>query len=884
MKRRAWERMEDLIQEGARLQRQELEEQEQRTLYQRERANSPILMDEQLFGPRFSLDATGFSATTMPVPLSFSDEGGSAENDNEFANVSENNGDDDLETITDGSSVHTPSSTSHIGPGFMGGSGSAPTSPTSTRPPPLPLKFSPSNSHLCLPSHLLLEYNTLSCLRQRLHSLILFADSQFRIAKDDKRNMDEILLVRGRRKAWLNGELAQGIGGAPTGTSNGIGQTQWGFAAPFKSSPLARYSWSASALEEVSKASATSVCPQQQQVDEEDEDEYNEFHGPPAYTLGYTHGRQSRRSRYPNGGGLCKKLPPVTEEFECENSSFDVNGSVQPPDNSFRHRDDSSFLRLDEEDEDVDSSSDGFSLEDPRELDLELGFGLHDPASLIGEHGENLLGDVNRRHSSGVEHGQRERRGGETSRIAFEAERPKIIPRVRDGLGGTDDDSISMMAVTSSNSSASARSGSGLLSWGYWGVGKNSGDPDGARRCRSWKNGIGIGIGLGSKGRSFNKPGQKELEEEELSRRRVSTSSTASTTSSSSTKQQNRHQVEFEPELHQNQNQDGFSTPCQPVSFSVSHIVPALPRPASTSMPTGSSPTTVAIPPPNADTTTSPEDTTDTPKHTTCTSSVPTNGTKTSFLPTAPSSITTEKLCMASSPPNVYADIGFSVVHFGEDDKNLNRVDQSVNPGAVCHTTGMQAQDGSGGHAPHLRPRRHKREYQYQYPRQRLFNGQDECDEFEILGYGQFLGDSTVDSTHLLSSNPKHQQRHNSMVQARPHLDEHLLEEGLFNDGCHDVTDQEEFTLAMDVPLSGSCGRGNRNFKVLRKMQYLQLRQNRDSVASQQEQEQRSRLQTRLLPPSSSQTTMDGLSGEFRKRWVYFSMVFCITGLTAYYR
>jgi hypothetical protein len=183
-------------------------------------------------------------------------------------------------------------------------------------------------------------------------------------------------------------------------------------------------------------------------------------------------------------------------------------------------------------------------------------------------------------------------------------------------------------------------------------------------------------------------------------------------------------------------------------------------------------------------------------------------------------------------------------------------------PGAVRHTTGMQAQDGSGGHAPRLRPRRHKREYQYQYPRQRLFNGQDECDEFEILGYGQFLGDSTVDSTHPLSSNSKHQQRHNSMVHAQLHLDELLLEEGLFNNGCHDVTNQEEFTLAMDVPLSGSGGRGSRNFKVLRKMQYMQLRQNRDFAASQQE--QRSRLQTRPLPPSSSQTTMDGLS-EVRK-------------------
>jgi hypothetical protein len=242
---------------------------------------------------------------------------------------------------------------------------------------------------------------------------------------------------------------------------------------------------------------------------------------------------------------------------------------------------------------------------------------------------------------------------------------------------------------------------------------------------------------------------------------------------------------------------------------------------------------------------------------------------------------------MASPAPNVYADIDVSVVHVGEDEKNLNRdigVGQSVNPDAVSsHTTGIQAQ-GVPGHASRLRPRRHKREYQYQYPHQRqyqhvygneAFNGQDECDEFELSGYGQFQGGSTAaNSPHLLyadSKNHHDQQKHNSMMHARLHLDDLLLEEGLFNNGCHDVTDQEEFTLAMDVPLSGSGGRGggsssSRNLKALKKMQYLQLRQNRDATSQQQETSQIQQQQVRSsLSSSSSQATMDGSSEEVGK-------------------
>ena len=904
MRRRAWERMEDLIEEGARIQqerqqvlelrqRHEKQEQEQQYQYHQERAKSPIPMDEQPFGPRFGMVDAGFSATTMDVSLSFSGEGGSSENENESAHVGRMNREeveDDLETITDSSSIHTPSSTSHIGFGFMGGGNSSSSSPTTIQSPS---ESSPLNSQPPLPSHFLLEYNQLSCLRQRLHSLILFADSQIRIAEEDRQNRDEILLVRGMRRAWLNGELARRISDTSTGASNGMGQMQWGFAAPFKSSPLTRYSWSASAeLDEASKTSVnnTSVYPQY----EEDEDEYDEFHGPPVIrnnALDYAHGRQSRRSRYSNGGGrLCKKLLPVVEECECEIPLLDgvnpnVDGSAH---DSYHHR--GTCLHLHQEDEDVDSSSDIFSPEDPSELDLELGFGLHDPTSFIGEDAEELLGDESSEQVGDEEekYGQMERHG-EISRVAFEMERPRIVPRIRDSLGGMDDDSISMAASvgTNNSTSTSTRSGGGLLSWGYWAVGKNSGNGnndsgDGTvKGNRTWKNGLGLGIALGSRGRSLNKACQNREQEkeegEELPRQgqpRPSMSSSASTTSSSSTKLQKQPQqrlrepaqVHTELELNRDQDKDYISsTPllCQPASPSVSHSVPAQaatpPRPA---IPTGSPPTTVAISLPNDDILTSPKDT-ENSKDTTRTLSVSANDTKTSSVPTGRLSFKTKKLCVGSPAPNVYADLDVSVVHVMEDEKSLNRGFD----GAGQSVTETQAQGGAG-HKPRLRPRRHKREYQYQHPYQHqhphVYGNEDECDEFELSGYGQFSGGSTANSTHLLypKSYPQQhqQQKHNSMTHAQLHLDEHLSEEGLFNNGCPDAVDQEEFTLAMDLPLSRPGGRANRNLKALKKLQFLQLYQNGDSAASQQL-EQASRLQVyeqqqqqvgSSSPPSSS--------------------------------
>ena len=913
--------MEDLIQEATRLQqqhdqqqqisevRQRREHNEQQYRHEQERLRSPIRVDEQPFGSRFSIEEAGFSATTMTVPLSFSDEGGSTENENASTNASNGIGnrevEDDLETITDGSSVHTPSSTSHIGTGFMEGSCTASppglttlssfSTSTTIQHPPLPSNPLLSNPQPTLPPHFNFEYTQLFRLRERLHSLILFADSQARIAEDEKRNREEILLVRGRRRAWLNAELGvgKGVWGRKDsgGAATGMGQMQWGFAAPFKSSPLARHSWSASAEldESMDDANDTSGClpdSQQQRVDEEDDEfPYDEFSGPPIvrnHTLSYVHGRQSRRSRYINGRGSGKKLLPVTEEFEYEydqNSTHsDSNGTEEGvinvhfynphPDDSFHHRDDS---LLHNQDGDVDSLSDNFSLEDPRELDLELGFGLQDPSSLVGEDGQESFA------VKGNNQREREQRqSGESIRVAFEMERPNIIPRVRDGETGRDDDSIS-----SSTSSSSSRS-SGLLSWGYWGVGKNNSDEgngDGTvRRRRSWKNGIGlVGIGLGSRGRSLNKTCQQRGSEEEEQffpriRSRVSTSSTSSSSSSSSTKSQQQHQhqrepaqVELEPEPLQNDGQDQKTTPllCQPVSFFVSHtpapgVITSLPQPASVTTTTATA--VVAISSPD-DTTTPPNDITTPSDTTTLPKDTPTENSKdatpaatvTSVPTPSLSFIATKKICMASPAPNVYADLDVSVVHVGDDDKSTN-LGFVGNQGANHIGAQVQTQ------APQrLRPRRHKREYQYQHQHPHhqhndVYYGQDECNEYELSGYGQF-----GENHHQ----HQHQHRHKSMIHARRHLDDLLLEEGFYGSDTMSMGgDQEEFTLAMDVPAIGS-GRGGNSVgrKKLRKMQYLHLHQNRDSS-------QQSRLQLQQLhqeqsssPPNDFGTNRDSPKG-----------------------
>ena len=75
------------------------------------------------------------------------------------------------------------------------------------------------------------EYTQLAALRTRLSQLAQFAASQSRVAADEVRSRLEVLAVRSRRRAWLNKALKGPLGSGVV----------FGLATPFRSSPLARY-------------------------------------------------------------------------------------------------------------------------------------------------------------------------------------------------------------------------------------------------------------------------------------------------------------------------------------------------------------------------------------------------------------------------------------------------------------------------------------------------------------------------------------------------------------------------------------------------------------------------------------------------------------------
>jgi len=224
--------------------------------------------------------------TTMVVPLTFNDE------------------DNEAQTETDGSSVRTPSTGSHISyfpvrpatslschsqtsatsqtfaenanqfqvpsskdPDLLTSHCSSPTSPVSPTPTsssmsPTPLSsICPTSSTLSqdLTGSALKEYNHLTDLRERLWQLAMFAESQTRIAAEEVRNRFEILAVRlavrSRRRAWSAGAFNMTQCKATMKAENGLNvnigwQSQYGLAMPFRSSPLARFSWTAEELKE----------------------------------------------------------------------------------------------------------------------------------------------------------------------------------------------------------------------------------------------------------------------------------------------------------------------------------------------------------------------------------------------------------------------------------------------------------------------------------------------------------------------------------------------------------------------------------------------------------------------------------------------------------
>jgi hypothetical protein len=92
-------------------------------------------------------------------------------------------------------------------------------------------------------------------LRERLWQLAVFAESQNRIAAEEVHGRLEVLNVRSRKRAGS-------IGAFRVGVSFSL-QNQYGFAVPFKSSPLAKFSWTAEDLEnedETELETASSRC------------------------------------------------------------------------------------------------------------------------------------------------------------------------------------------------------------------------------------------------------------------------------------------------------------------------------------------------------------------------------------------------------------------------------------------------------------------------------------------------------------------------------------------------------------------------------------------------------------------------------------------------
>ncbi|KAH9474675.1 hypothetical protein JR316_0013139 [Psilocybe cubensis] len=224
---------------------------------------------------------TGLETTTMIVPVSFSDD------EDEPTKPPPLSATPDDSDSDDGSSVHTPSTTSHFQcyPGIPSTRTSSRSSNVSSHSshsdehellsasptPPVPPKDLPEAQPSVQPStsrqrptiRLLVsqpaqpvppvqrlstaaleEYRYLMDSRKRLAQLLLFAASQSRVANEEARSRLDVLAVRSRRRAWSNRALSME---AKSRTGLG-GSAAYGLATPFRSSALARYMWTAEDL------------------------------------------------------------------------------------------------------------------------------------------------------------------------------------------------------------------------------------------------------------------------------------------------------------------------------------------------------------------------------------------------------------------------------------------------------------------------------------------------------------------------------------------------------------------------------------------------------------------------------------------------------------
>ncbi|KAF8153131.1 hypothetical protein B0H34DRAFT_93241 [Crassisporium funariophilum] len=489
MGRRAGERMEWLVEEAKRGQ-QSLER-----LYPVSPSPPLLTQEEQEEGEKFS-------ATTMVVPLSFSDDGRSSTSSSHSAHSSsahssgpadrpapslieteEDRDDTQTETETDNDlsahkharaarprpvtqmSTSTVASTASSESSSSSSNGSSSSSsgcttstastaatsvsstPTTTTPPSPPTKSTPlptsdpsppvpptkDTPSLTPEAHY--EHTHLRHLRERLHLLLIFAASHARIAADEQRGRMEVLGVRGRRRAWLNGRWAAGCAGPSgiisksndgnggTGGNGGAGYGGgwggYGMAAPFRSSPLGRYVFCAADVVHTPSASEEEDEAFVNATDADDADEfadiemYDELHARPL-ALGIAHGRGRRPHPHPRRRGSRRKpgigmglvgmpsggcLFPVSEEDELSMHSHSHEMGLYDPSQ------DSDEDEFDEEDEGGEEESllseeqfgggygydclldgeegdgeegegeDGEEEGEGDELDLELGFG-----------------------------------------------------------------------------------------------------------------------------------------------------------------------------------------------------------------------------------------------------------------------------------------------------------------------------------------------------------------------------------------------------------------------------------------------------------------------------------------------------------------------------
>ncbi|KAK0469313.1 uncharacterized protein EV420DRAFT_1258853 [Desarmillaria tabescens] len=133
--------------------------------------------------------------------------------------------DDEGDTDTDGSSVHTPS-TAYFSLRSM--------HPRHSHAPETPTDYTSVPRHLQgLSSDELLEYQSLSSHCVRLRQLLILQEAKEEHHANEVRQRDAILEIRSRRRAWQNKALVARVG-----------DMNVGLATPYTSSRLAQVSWS----------------------------------------------------------------------------------------------------------------------------------------------------------------------------------------------------------------------------------------------------------------------------------------------------------------------------------------------------------------------------------------------------------------------------------------------------------------------------------------------------------------------------------------------------------------------------------------------------------------------------------------------------------------